>query len=95
MWVRSARCGNARLTLGARFLTSACRLAAATPTPATIIACCVSHPPEILITTPESLNLLLSSAGGKRILGTIETVILDEIHGVVSNKRGVYRSAGA
>jgi Lhr-like helicase len=37
----------------------------------------------------------LSSAGGKRILGTIETVILDEIHGVVSNKRRVYRSAGA
>jgi ATP-dependent Lhr-like helicase len=46
------------------------------------------HPPEILITTPESLNLLLSSAGGRSILRGISTVILDEIHGVVGNKRG-------
>lgn len=47
-------------------------------------------PPEILITTPESLNILLSSHGGKSILYDIETVILDEIHGVVDSKRGVY-----
>ena len=50
----------------------------------------VRHPPEILITTPESLNLMLSSAGGLSILGNIETVILDEIHAVVDSKRGVY-----
>lgn len=48
------------------------------------------HPPEILITTPESLNLLLSSAGGQSLLTGIRTVILDEIHSVVDNKRGVY-----
>jgi len=48
------------------------------------------HPPEILITTPESLNLLLSSHGGRSILTNIATVILDEIHAVVSTKRGVY-----
>lgn len=48
------------------------------------------HPPEILITTPESLNLLLSSAGGRTLLGGITTVILDEIHAVVGNKRGVH-----
>lgn len=48
------------------------------------------HPPEILITTPESLNLLLSSAGGRTLLGDITTVILDEIHAVVGNKRGVH-----
>tara|TARA_B100000676_G_scaffold311581_1_gene381983 strand:+ start:412 stop:4758 length:4347 start_codon:yes stop_codon:yes gene_type:complete len=48
------------------------------------------HPPEILITTPESLNLLLSSKGGQSILQSIDTVILDEIHSVVGNKRGVY-----
>ncbi len=48
------------------------------------------HPPEILITTPESLNLLLSSKGGQSLLGSIDTVILDEIHGVISSKRGVY-----
>ena len=48
------------------------------------------HPPEILITTPESLNLLLSSAGGRSILTGIETIILDEIHDVLGTKRGVY-----
>jgi len=48
------------------------------------------HPPEILITTPESLNLLLSSRGGQGLLRGIDTVILDEIHNVVGSKRGVY-----
>jgi len=48
------------------------------------------HPPEILITTPESLNLLLSSAGGRSILRSISTVILDEVHAVVGTKRGTY-----
>ena len=48
------------------------------------------HPPEILISTPESLNLLLSSKGGRSILTRISTVILDEIHAVFSNKRGPY-----
>ena len=48
------------------------------------------HPPEILITTPESLNILLSSIGGQNMLHDIDTLILDEIHGVVDSKRGVY-----
>jgi len=48
------------------------------------------HPPEILITTPESLNLLLSSHGGRSMLTDISTVILDEIHSVVGEKRGVH-----
>ncbi len=48
------------------------------------------QPPEILITTPESLNLLLSSKGGKSILGHISTVILDEIHSVINTKRGTH-----
>ena len=48
------------------------------------------HPPEILITTPESLNLMLSSAGGRSILGHVDTVILDEIHALMSEKRGTY-----
>ncbi|MBN2238644.1 MAG: DEAD/DEAH box helicase [Dehalococcoidales bacterium] len=48
------------------------------------------HPPEILITTPESLNLMLSSAGGRSILTGLSTVILDEVHGVFGNKRGVH-----
>ncbi|MFH1488247.1 MAG: DEAD/DEAH box helicase [Pseudomonadota bacterium] len=48
------------------------------------------RPPEILITTPESLNLLLSSAGGRSILTGISIVILEEIHEVLGSKRGVH-----
>ena len=48
------------------------------------------QPPEILITTPESLNLLLSSVGGRSLLGGLSTVILDEIHAVVGSKRGTH-----
>jgi len=48
------------------------------------------RPPEILVTTPESLNLLLNSHGGRAILGGVETVILDEIHAVAGDKRGAY-----
>ncbi|MBU4202849.1 MAG: DEAD/DEAH box helicase [Acidobacteria bacterium] len=50
----------------------------------------IGNPPEILITTPESLNLLLSSGSGRSLLPHIKTVILDEIHTVVSTKRGVH-----
>ncbi len=52
------------------------------------------EPPEILITTPESLNLLLSSQSGRSILTNIRTVILDEIHAVVDSKRGVHLITG-
>ncbi len=48
------------------------------------------HPPQILITTPESLNLLLSSKSGRQMLHNLSTVILDEIHAVVGSKRGVH-----
>jgi len=48
------------------------------------------HPPGILITTPESLNLMLSSQGGRSVLTHVSTVILDEIHSVISSKRGTY-----
>jgi ATP-dependent Lhr-like helicase len=44
-------------------------------------------PPDILITTPESLYLMLSS-GAREILGTAEAVIVDEIHAVAQSKRG-------
>ncbi len=59
-------------------------------TPQTVRRAMLRRPPEILITTPESLNLLLSSTGGRSILNGIETVILDEIHEVLGSKRGVY-----
>jgi ATP-dependent Lhr-like helicase len=48
------------------------------------------RPPEILITTPESLNLLLSSRSGRSLLAGIATVILDEIHAVAGDKRGTH-----
>jgi ATP-dependent helicase Lhr and Lhr-like helicase len=48
------------------------------------------HPPEILITTPESLNLLLSSAGGRAALTGVRTVILDEVHAILGSRRGTY-----
>ena len=44
-------------------------------------------PPDILITTPESLYLMLSS-GAREILATAEAVIVDEIHAVAQSKRG-------
>lgn len=50
----------------------------------------ISDPPEILVTTPESLNLMLSSKNGLRGLAGFSVVILDEIHAVLSSKRGVY-----
>src|SRR5262245_59437037 len=46
------------------------------------------RPPEILITTPESLQLILTTARGRAALAGIETVIVDEIHSVVDNRRG-------
>ncbi len=48
------------------------------------------RPPEILITTPESLNILLTSRQGRAMLAGVATVILDEIHAVVGTKRGTH-----
>jgi ATP-dependent Lhr-like helicase len=45
------------------------------------------HPPDILITTPESLYLMLSS-GAREILTGVEAIIVDEIHAVAATKRG-------
>jgi len=49
-------------------------------------------PPHILVTTPESLYILLTSAGGRAMLRTVRTVIVDEIHAVAGNKRGAHLS---
>ena len=46
------------------------------------------RPPHIVVTTPESLYILLTSEGGRRMLETARTLILDEIHAVVGDKRG-------
>ena len=48
------------------------------------------HPPEILITTPESLNLMLTGKQSRQLFGGLKTVILDEIHALAGSKRGTY-----
>src|SRR5881396_2602546 len=50
----------------------------------------IKKPPHILVTTPESLYLLLTSESGRRILSTARTLILDEIHAVVDDRRGAH-----
>ncbi|WP_077728864.1 DEAD/DEAH box helicase [Methylocaldum sp. 14B] len=57
-------------------------------TPALARAAMNKHPPHILVTTPESVYILLTSEGGRRMLKTVRTVIVDEIHAVVGSKRG-------
>lgn len=48
----------------------------------------LKKPPHVLVTTPESLYVLASSASGRRMLSTVRTVIVDEIHAVAASKRG-------
>ncbi|MGD8340612.1 MAG: helicase-related protein, partial [Gammaproteobacteria bacterium] len=48
------------------------------------------HPPHILVTTPESLYILLTSESGRGMLSSIRTVIVDEIHALAGNKRGAH-----
>ena len=50
----------------------------------------VRKPPHIIVTTPESLYLLLGSESGRKMLRTTRTVIVDEIHAVAANKRGTH-----
>ncbi|MDR2506089.1 MAG: DEAD/DEAH box helicase [Oscillospiraceae bacterium] len=45
-------------------------------------------PPHILVTTPESLFIMLTSEKSRRMISTVNTVIVDEIHSVISSKRG-------
>lgn len=52
----------------------------------------IKHPPHILVTTPESLYLLLTSTNGRKRLSTAHTLIIDEIHALVGNKRGSHLS---
>jgi len=48
------------------------------------------RPPHILVTTPESLYILLTSDGGRKMLRAVRTVIVDEIHAVAGDKRGAH-----
>ena len=50
----------------------------------------VRRPPHILVTTPESLFILLTAERSRRMLSTAATVIVDEIHAVLDDKRGAH-----
>jgi ATP-dependent Lhr-like helicase len=50
----------------------------------------LNRPPHILVTTPESLYILLTAEKSRQILKTVETVIVDEIHAVADDKRGAH-----
>src|SRR3954471_10992362 len=50
----------------------------------------VKNPPHVLVTTPESLFILLTSESGRKGLAQVRTVIVDEIHAVVPDKRGAH-----
>jgi ATP-dependent helicase Lhr and Lhr-like helicase len=52
----------------------------------------LKRPPHILVTTPESLYILLTAEKSRRILRDVETVIVDEIHAVADDKRGAHLS---
>jgi len=85
-------------------LEGICRLAAASgsplpeiramvrsgDTPARDRSRMVRRPPHILITTPESLYILLTAESSRRLLATATTVIVDEIHAVAGDKRGAH-----
>lgn len=61
-------------------------------TPAKDRTAMTKKPPHIIVTTPESLYILLTSEGGRRILSTTRTLIVDEIHAIVDDKRGSHLS---
>jgi ATP-dependent Lhr-like helicase len=50
----------------------------------------VKRPPHVLVTTPESFYILLTSESGRRALRDVRTIIVDEIHAVAADKRGAH-----
>jgi ATP-dependent Lhr-like helicase len=75
-----------RLGLAAPEVTVGVRSGDTTPGDRRVLA---RTPPDILITTPESLYLMLTSAAKETLMG-VETVIVDEVHAVASTKRGAH-----
>jgi len=61
-------------------------------TPQAKRAAMLKRPPDVLITTPESLYLMLTSKQARKMFTTVQYVIVDEIHSICSNKRGVHLS---
>ncbi len=85
------RAGIQRLTLETGLqpaaITAAVRTGDTTPTER---ATMLRTPPHILVTTPESLYLLLTSDRSRQMLRTVRTVIVDEIHAVIGSRRGAH-----
>src|SRR3954471_13867465 len=82
--------------LGAPRITAAGRPRATTPavrtgdTTQSERAAMLRKPPHILVTTPESLYLLLTAERSREMLRTARTVIVDEIHAVIGTRRGAH-----
>src|SRR5215208_6817179 len=74
-------------SLGAPRITAAVRTGDTTQAER---AAMVRTPPHILVTTPESLYLLLTSERSREMLRTARTVIVDEIHAVIGSRRGAH-----
>ncbi|MGA3148968.1 MAG: DEAD/DEAH box helicase, partial [Acidimicrobiales bacterium] len=77
----------ARLGLGAPDLSVAVRTG---DTPAAERAAMRRSPPDLLVTTPESLYLLLTAASSRTMLQGVHTVIVDEVHTLARDKRGAH-----
>lgn len=75
------------LGLGAPAITAAVRSGDTTPSER---AAMLRTPPHILVTTPESLYLLLTADRSRQMLRTVRTVIVDEIHAVIGTRRGAH-----
>jgi ATP-dependent helicase Lhr and Lhr-like helicase len=73
--------------LGSPRITAAVRSG---DTPAAERAAMLKTPPHILVTTPESLYLLLTARRSREMLRTVRTVIVDEIHAVLESRRGAH-----
>ena len=54
----------------------------------------LTHPPDCLITTPESVHILMASKGYERFFSNVELVVVDEWHELISSKRGVQVELG-
>ncbi|WP_409343843.1 DEAD/DEAH box helicase [Paenibacillus sp. MBLB4367] len=61
-------------------------------TPQSTRASMLRQPPDVLITTPESFYIMLTSPKGRDILRTVEQIVIDEIHDLAADKRGLHLS---
>lgn len=61
-------------------------------TPQSTRASMLRQPPDVLITTPESFYIMLTSSKGRDILRTVERIVVDEIHDLAADKRGLHLS---